>query len=199
MIEEDLSVYFSHWLHISAKWEVTSILDVPAQELLKLSKEELNEYYSYTKIWHQAFSHFIAVDIDFITRLENGENLKFDIEYKDRESWYDPEIRVRNITIRAKKYFISLCPVCKKAVNIHLSRAKILCPNCTLIANTDKQRLRRGWKVCKYCGKPLPKEYPNRNYCQGGVCKQRAYRERKACESWKNDMEECAKNNFMAG
>jgi len=148
MNEEDLSVYFSHWLDKIPSWKAT-------RKTVKLLD---NVNYSLTKIWSQA-SRRLYSEPGIIERLRKGEIFKFSIEFTIKQ----------NIPPKWKKYCISLCPVCKKGVNIHLSRAVKYCPNCAQKTKMDNQRLRRAIKqnqhFCKTCGKPLPKKYPNRNNC----------------------------------
>jgi hypothetical protein len=177
----DLSFYFHYWYHRIPQWKVSG------KAVLDLDKTDFSLY----QVWLQAFSQF-QFDID-INRLKEGEIFKFNLEYHINF----------NIPARWKKYFISLCPICKKAVNIHLSRPIKYCPNCARIKDANKQRLRRaikrGQHLCKCCGKPLPKEYPNRDYCPGGACKQKAYRERKEHEWWMKSTEEWVKNGCNVG
>lgn len=178
MIEEGLTLYFYHWLKVDPVWKISG----------KLSKEDI----SYKQIWEQATSRFLFQEVD-ITRLKKGEIFRFDIEDKFIRG-YDIHTLHQSITTKEKKYCISICPVCKKAVNIHLSRVKKLCPNCDRESKSDKQRIRRaikkGRNFCKSCGKLLPKEYPNRDYCPGGACKQKMYRKRKEKESWLKSLED---------
>jgi hypothetical protein len=85
-----------------------------------------------------------------------------------------------------KTIYFALCVNCKKELLISLSRPVKYCPRCSKIRKRYKQQIRRaikeGRRRCKYCQKPLPKKYPNRVYCEGGACKQAAYRGRKIKE-----------------
>jgi hypothetical protein len=130
--------------------------------------------------------------------------VRFEIEYKWVESWYNPEIQSDNLPgIRAKYYFITLCPICKKSVNITLSHPRRVCPNCERLTSNQRLQLRRanktGRRICKYCGVVvLPKEYPNREYC----CRthqQKANRRQKEHERWIQDLEEFEKNGCQVG
>jgi hypothetical protein len=136
----DLSIYFHFWHNRSPQWNVSG------KAVLDLDDMDFSLY----QVWLQAFSQ-IQFDID-INRLKEGEIFKFNLEYHINF----------NIPARWKKYFISLCPICEKAVNIHLSRPIKYCPNCARIKDANEQRLRRaikrGQHLCKCCGKPLPKE-----------------------------------------
>jgi hypothetical protein len=169
--KEDLSVYFYHWIGRIPQWRVTGKAVLGLKDL----------DFSLHKIWLQSYSR-ILFDID-INRLKKGEIFKFDIEYSINQ----------NIPPKWKIYFISLCPVCKKAVNIHFRRPVRYCPNCAKESKTDKQQLRRAIKqnrrLCKTCSKPLPRKYPNRNYCPGGACKQKSYRNRKQHGSWLKNLD----------
>lgn len=165
MDEEDLSVYFYHWLHRTPSWCVSR----------KEAKNLDDIDFALTEIWFQA-TQLLCSKSDTIERLRKGEIVKFDIEFNIKH----------NIPPKWKTYCISLCPVCKKGVNIHLSRSVKYCPKCAKENKLDQQRLRRAVKqhqhLCKSCGNPLPKKYPNREYCPGGACKQKEYRQRKQRE-----------------
>jgi len=162
--EENLTVYFYHWLHRIPSWCVS-----------RKGAKNLDETdFALSEIRLQA-SQRLYSEPGIIDRLRKGEIFKFNIKFTIN----------RNIPSYWKKYCISLCPVCEKSVNVHLSRSVKYCPNCAQETKMDNQRLRRAIKqnrhLCKTCGKPLPKEYPNRNYCNG-ACKQKDYRRRKLHE-----------------
>jgi len=133
------------------------------------------------EIWLQALQH---TEPDIINRLKNGEIFKFNIESKIQ----------KNIPPKWKTYYISLCTVCKKGVIFHLTRPVKYCPLCAQENKNEKQRQRRAFKqkrrLCKCCGKPLPKDHPNRVYCPGGTCKQKEYRRRKKWENFVKDFNE---------
>jgi hypothetical protein len=163
--EEDLSVYFYYWLHRIPSWHVSR----------KAAKNLDDIDFALTEIWSQATKHLYS-EPNIFERLRQGEIIKCNIEFNIKH----------NIPPKWKRYCISLCSVCKKGVNIHLSRSVKYCPKCARENRIDQQRLRRAIKqnrrLCKNCGKPLPKKYPNRNYCPGGACKQKEYRRRKQRE-----------------
>lgn len=179
--ENDLSIFFYYWHNRIPQWKVSG------QAVMNLENMDFSLY----NIWIQAISQ-IQFNID-INRLKKGQCFKFDIEYHINQ----------NIPARWRKYYISICHGCKKSVIIHLSRPIIYCPNCARIKDANEQRLRRaikqGRKLCKYCGKPLPKEYPNRDYCPGGSCKNKEYRLRKKRNILANDMTKFEENDFKVG
>lgn len=70
------------------------------------------------------------------------------------------------------------CPGCN-TVFTSRSRHFKYCPDCITEHKRDLQRIRRGARACKHCGKSLPKKFPNREYCPGGACRVAAWRERK--------------------
>ena len=158
--EKDLSLYFYYWLDRARPWNSSG---EPAKKLI-------GRDFILFEIWRQALRRI------YPDQLRKGEVFKFSIEFTIKE----------NIPPRWKQYCISLCPICKRGVNIHLSRPVKYCPKCRKDNKMEKQRLRRAIKnnqrLCKNCGKPLPKEYPNRKYCMGGACKQKEYRRRKLHE-----------------
>lgn len=75
-----------------------------------------------------------------------------------------------------KLYFVK-CNECN-TVFVCTGRKFRYCSNCTKEHKRNLQRIRRGARVCQKCGKPLPKEYPNRIFCSG-ACRTAACRERK--------------------
>jgi hypothetical protein len=164
--EEDLTVYFYHWLHRIPSWCVSR----------KEAKNLNNIDFALREIWVQSSKRLFS-EPHIIERLREGEIFKFNIEKFNIELSVKP-----NIPSYWRKYCISLCPVCKKGVNIHLSRPVKYCPICAQENKMDNQRLRRAIQqnrhLCKTCGKTLSKKYPNREYCNG-ACKQKDYRRRK--------------------
>jgi hypothetical protein len=208
--EPDWKLYFYQWLKsksgikVIPKWTWTN--EYIREHLLKLPKNELEKQYSYNKIWEQAagFCHPAGFDNEIIERIKEGNPVRFKIENKRVESWYDPEIQSDNLPgVRAKYYFISLCPVCRKSVNITLSKPKRLCPNCERLTSNQRLQLRRaikkGRRICKYCGMVvLPKEYPNRDYCSRNH-QQKADRRRKEHERWIKEDEKFVKNGGVVG
>lgn len=80
-----------------------------------------------------------------------------------------------------RKFFFTKCSNCKTFI-INGSRGVKYCPVCSEKRDAKKQRIKRaikqGRRLCEYCREPLPKKYPNRVFCEGGICKQAAYRER---------------------
>lgn len=180
--------------------------DYIKEYLLKLPKNDLRKHYSYRKIWDQAteFFHDCGYDNEIIEDIKKGLPIRFEIQYRSVESWYDPEIQADNLPgIRAKYYWVSLCPLCKKSVNITISHRKEYCPNCERLTSNQRLQLQRaikkGKRICKYCGMVvLDKKYSNREYC----CRahtEKAYRRKKEHEWELKSMEEFNKNGCLAG
>lgn len=176
--DPDWKIYFYHWLKTKPFWKLSND-DI--KEILKLPKKEQKIIFSYKKIWDQAFySNFSpGSDKAIIEEIKKGKPIKDTVSSKNIAA------------IRAKYFYIALCPLCKKSVNITFTYPKHYCPNCEGLTSNQKLQLRRaiknGRKICKYCGiVPLPKKYPNRDYCSRS-CQQKAYLIRKEREKWENE------------
>lgn len=202
--EPDWKIYYYYWLGIPPYWKWTN--EYIREKLLMLPEKERRHERAYGKIFDQAtaFCHYDGYNNEIIKDIKKGLPKRYEIQYRSIKSWYDPEIRVDNLLgIRAKYYWVSLCPLCKKSVNITLSHPKKYCPNCERLTSNQKLQLRRaikkGKRTCKYCGVVILEDnYPNREYC----CRahnDRAYRRKKEHDSELKDMENFYENNIVAG
>lgn len=202
--EPDWKIYFYHWLGIPPYWKWTN--EYIKEKLLPLSEKERKHERAYGKIFDQAteFCHCAGFDFDIIEQIKKGKPIRFEIRYRNVESWYDPPLQANNLPgIRAKYYFISLCPICRKSVNIALTHPKRFCPNCERLTENQRLQLKRaikhGKRICKYCGMVvLPKEYPNREYC----CRahtEKAYRRKMEHEQLIRELEDFKRNGCRVG
>ena len=110
--------------------------------------------------WYYACHH---------TAFAKGKNIDIEIPFK----FLSPNDKAH------KKISFVRCPKCN-TVFIRVSRRFKFCPKCAIIIKRHLQRIWRGTRICERigCGKPLPKEYPNRKYCTG-ACRTASCRERK--------------------
>lgn len=143
-MDHDLSVYFYQWHDRKPLWKI-----------LENELEPDNKDYFLYEVWNQA-------SLQLQINLENfliGKNIDCELEFHI----------YHNIPAKWKKICFILCPSCKKSINIHLSRAVKYCPVCSNMKTNERRRkiraIKIGHRLCKHCGKPLPKKYPNREYC----------------------------------
>jgi hypothetical protein len=114
------------------------------------------------EIMHKAIEHQAEI--------LNGKTIIFDMPW-----------RFQPTKGRLSKVTISHCIQCNK-IFTRVSKNIIkntICHDCKKEYARDLQRVRRNTRVCLYCRKLLPKEFPNRKYCSGGACRAAAYRVRK--------------------
>ncbi|PKL63603.1 MAG: hypothetical protein CVV32_12950 [Methanomicrobiales archaeon HGW-Methanomicrobiales-3] len=175
--ENGLSIFFYHW-HNGR---------ISLRDMDRMGLRYDNTDLALNRIWSRALDS-INFDIN-IEKMKPGEIFSF---YLEDVSYREHLIHTYESEIEKKKINISLCQMCKKAINIHLSRSVKYCPKCAKKKKKDRQQeiraIFQGRGFCKYCGVPLKKSSQPIEYCSDR-CRTYARRERERIEKHKESME----------
>jgi hypothetical protein len=175
--EHGLSIFFYHW-HEGR----IPLLDMDRKGL-KYDDTDMALH----RMWSRALERIILYTS--INKIEPHEILSF---YIEEVSFFDHLIRTYDSKIEKKKINISLCQMCRKAINIHLSRSVKYCPNCAHKRKKETRQVRRamnqGRGVCERCGVALKKSSQPIQYCSD-KCRTYARREKARIRKYQEDLE----------